>query len=81
MYYSNYVGAKLKLWNNRDQNQLHDIIAKIGIPLDESKQLFKYMKNKFKQLLKEKMMDVAQKYGLADILYRSFVRVPNLLNQ
>lgn len=43
MYFSNYVGSKLNLWNNRDNNTLNEIIAKLGIPVEEARQIYKYM--------------------------------------
>lgn len=33
MYYSNYVGTKLKLWRDKENNnKLQDFLAVIGIP-------------------------------------------------
>lgn len=75
MYYSNYLGAKLQLWSNRDHSVLNDIIARIGIPLEEAKQQYKYMHHKYKAILREKVLEVAQRFGLHDIMYRSFIRV------
>ena len=43
MYYSNYIGSKLNLWNNKDNRILEDMLAKIGIPLEEANQQYKYM--------------------------------------
>jgi hypothetical protein len=37
MYYSNYIGSKLNLWNNKDHRILEDMIARMGIPLEEAK--------------------------------------------
>jgi len=37
MYYSRYIGTKLKLWKDKDSLCLDDIIARIGIPIDQAK--------------------------------------------
>lgn len=37
MYYSSYVGTKLRLWKDRDSRRLEEFMAKLGIPLNEAK--------------------------------------------
>ncbi|CAK81557.1 unnamed protein product (macronuclear) [Paramecium tetraurelia] len=74
MYYSSYVGTKLKLWKDRDNKRLEEFMAKLGIPLNEAKQDFRYMNQKYKQILKSQIAEVASKFQMDDILYRSFVR-------
>jgi cell division control protein 45 len=43
MLYSNYLMTKLFLWEDRGLNKLHEFIHTIGISLQESRQLYKYM--------------------------------------
>lgn len=37
MYYSSYVGTKLKLWKDRDCKRLEEFIVRLGIPLSEAR--------------------------------------------
>ncbi|CAD8092097.1 unnamed protein product [Paramecium sonneborni] len=52
MYYSSYVRTKLKLWKDRDNKILEEFMAKLGIPLNEAKQDFRQMNQKYKSILK-----------------------------
>lgn len=74
MYYSSYVGTKLKLWKDRDNKRLEEFMARLGIPLNEAKQDYRYMNTKYKQILKQSIADVASKFQMEDIMYRSFIR-------
>lgn len=44
MYYSNYVASKLGTWRAKGQEKLKELFAKMGFPLDESKQKYPFMK-------------------------------------
>lgn len=73
IYYSSYVGTKLELWKDKNNNKLEEFIVRVGIPLEEAKQQFQYMNQKYKVLLRQKISEVSQKFQMDDIMYRSFV--------
>jgi len=77
MYYSNYIAAKLSIWRERGKKELNKLITKVGVPLEEAQQQYKYMNNKLKKQLKEKILDIFEQqsdYDFSDALLHSFVR-------
>lgn len=72
--YSNYVNAKLSLWNDLGRKRLHKMFARMGIPLVKSQESWLYMDHSIKRDLKlifEKNLD---RYGLQDIIRDGFVK-------
>ncbi len=51
--------TKLGLWNDKGINKLHEILTKIGISLEQSKQQYKYMLKEMKDSLEEKIFPAA----------------------
>ena len=73
-YYSNYVNAKLSLWNENGKKRLHKMFARMGIPLSVTQENWIYMDNNFKRdlgVLFDKNLD---RYGLQDIVRDGFLR-------
>lgn len=73
-YYSNYVNAKLSIWNENGKKRLHKMFARMGIPLTIAQENWIYMDSSFKRdlgVLFEKNLD---RYGLQDIVRDGFVR-------
>lgn len=44
MYYSSYFAPRLRIWSEYGKKELTRFIALIGIPLEEARQKYKYMK-------------------------------------
>jgi cell division control protein 45 len=74
MYFSNYVASKLCVWKARGREKLEELLAKIGVGLQQCKQKFPFMSSQMRRRLKEKLVEYGDKYGLDDITYGSFVR-------
>ncbi len=71
--YSNYTLKNLHTYTEEGQRDIQKILAFIGIPLDETKQKFSYMKNEYKSLFKEKIFEVFKKFDMKDIIFKSFL--------
>ena len=59
MIHSPYVSTRLQLWTSHGMQQLQELLAKMGFPLDECRQPYAFMKPKFRRQLKEKMSEHA----------------------
>lgn len=59
MIHSPYVSTRLQLSTSKGMQQLHELWAKMGFPLDECHQPYAFMKPKFRRQLKEKMTEYA----------------------
>jgi len=73
LVYSNYTVSSLNSWKEPGRKEIQKLLAFIGIPLEESKQRFLFMKNEFKQLFKDKILEVSKKFEMKDLIYQSFV--------
>lgn len=73
-FYSNYVNAKLSLWNENGKKRLHKMFARMGIPLNVAKESWIYMDNGIKRQLPMIFDRNLDKYGLQDILRDGFVK-------
>ena len=72
-YYSNYVNAKLSLWNENGKKRLHKMFARMGIPLSTAQETWLYMDHSIKRelgIIFDKNLD---RYGLQDIIRDGFV--------
>lgn len=74
MMNSNYLMTKLHLWEDRGRNRLHEFIHTIGISLNEAKQLYKYMSQDSQRKLENSIFPSAEKFGLHEVAYMSFMR-------
>lgn len=71
LMFSNYTIPKLKSWHEQGKNDLNRLIAKLGIPLTESKQLYKYLSPLYKDSIKEKIINI-DNFDFSDILISTF---------
>jgi cell division control protein 45 len=78
MYYSPYVAAKLCVWKQQGSNKLQEMLARIGLPLQESKQLYNYMKPEFKSSFRQFIEEgvIAEEFNLREpgVMFKSFSR-------
>ncbi|KAG0659840.1 DNA replication initiation factor cdc45 [Maudiozyma exigua] len=73
-YYSNFVNAKLSLWNENGKKRLHKMFARMGIPLSTAQETWIYMDNSIKRELGNIFHKNLDRYGLQDIIRDGFVR-------
>lgn len=73
-YYSNFVNAKLSLWNENGRKRLHKMFARMGIPLATAQESWLYMDNTIKRELGIIFDKNLERYGLQDIIKDGFVR-------
>ncbi|CCE62258.1 hypothetical protein TPHA_0C01020 [Tetrapisispora phaffii CBS 4417] len=73
-FYSNYVNAKLSLWNENGKKRLHKMFARMGIPLKTAQESWTYMDNSIKRQLRDIFDKNLVRYGLQDIVKDGFVR-------
>jgi cell division control protein 45 len=71
--YSSYTLACLQTWKEEGKREIQKILAYMGIPLKEAKQKYAYMKNEYKNIFKEKIMEISRKFDMKDLLFESFV--------
>ena len=55
--HSNYIISKLNLTRDKDNNRYKEFMSKLGVPLDQAKQKFKYMTPDLKKTLKRRILD------------------------
>jgi hypothetical protein len=58
---SGYMIGGLGLWDQNGIKKLHELISLIGLSLDESKQLYKYMMKKSIEKIENELIANAQK--------------------
>ncbi|SCV04453.1 LAMI_0H16248g1_1 [Lachancea mirantina] len=73
-FYSNYVNAKLSLWNENGKKTLHKIFARMGISLSTAQENWLYMDNRVKKELGVIFDKNLGRYGLEGIVRDGFVR-------
>lgn len=73
-YYSNFVNAKLSLWNENGRKRLHKMFARMGIPLTTAQESWLYMDHTIKRELGVIFDKNLDRYGLQDIVKDGFVR-------
>ncbi|EDO17718.1 hypothetical protein Kpol_1033p22 [Vanderwaltozyma polyspora DSM 70294] len=73
-YYSNYVNAKLSLWNENGKKRLHKMFARMGIPLNTAQEHWLYMDHSIKRELAVIFDKNLDRYGLQDIIRDGFIR-------
>lgn len=74
MFHSHYLTTKLALWEDRGITRLHELIHTLGISLDIAKQLYKYMPLDQQRKLDSNIFVGAEKFGLHEVTFMSFVR-------
>jgi cell division control protein 45 len=76
MLYSEYVYSKLQMNTKKGQQRFMEMLAKMGLPLDECRQPFRFMKTSLRSRLKEEFENHADvSFGMKfDCAFFSFVR-------
>lgn len=74
MRHSSYLSAKLQLWTDDGRKKLHKMLAKMGISLQESKEIWTHMVIPIKRGLKEKFQSVSGMYGIEEIVRDGVIR-------
>jgi cell division control protein 45 len=74
LYHSNYIASRLGIWKEPGKNKLNEILAQIGIPLQECKQQYRFMKSQFKATLREKLPLIGSQYDIDDLFITTCVR-------
>ncbi|SSD61663.1 related to Cell division control protein 45 [Saccharomycodes ludwigii] len=74
-FYSNYVNAKLGLWNENGKRKLHKMFARMGISLIEAQKHWLYMNNDIKKELGNIFRNNLDIYGLQDIIRDAFIKI------
>ena len=75
LFYSTKSLVKIKSWHDSGKYEIKKLIAKLGIPLDESKQKYESLSGVFKETLKEKMLELEDGQYFIDLLRTSFIYV------
>jgi len=71
--YSNYVAGNYLTWKESGREEIKKLLTYIGIPLEEAKQKYSSMKNEFKTLFNNKLVNYSNSFNIKDILFHSFV--------
>ena len=71
--YSSYPLGVLSTWKEPGKGEVQKIFAYMGIPLNEAKQKYRYMKNEYLDTFKDKIIDVSKKFFLNEIIFHSFI--------
>jgi len=71
--YSNYTVAALMTWKEEGKKEVQKILAYMGIPLEEAKQKYTYMKNEYKSVFKDKIIEISKRFDMKDIVFESFI--------
>mmetsp|Transcript_17462 Transcript_17462/g.26410 ORF Transcript_17462/g.26410 Transcript_17462/m.26410 type:complete len:880 (-) Transcript_17462:67-2706(-) len=69
------LNTKMELWTSSGIRRLKEMLAKMGLPLDQCQQPFAFMKPNLKRRLKLVMMEHEEEFGLENLKYTAFVRV------
>ena len=72
LQHSPYIASRLGLYQQRGRDKLDEWLARMGIPLEECKQEYQYMRKQFKGPLFEKMLQYGNEFGLCHLTYPSF---------
>lgn len=83
MSYSPYVAAKLGAWQQQGSERLKELLAKLGMPLQQCKQSYNFMDPKLREHFRKKIQDVdRQQFKLDDpeVMYTSFCRFNSYKN-
>jgi cell division control protein 45 len=60
MIYSNYVASRLQVWTSQGKQKLQEMLAKMGIPLNECRQPYAFMNPNLKRKLRDKFREFAE---------------------
>ncbi|KAJ4458042.1 putative DNA replication pre-initiation complex subunit Cdc45 [Paratrimastix pyriformis] len=74
MLHSSYVASRLAVWKDSGQRRLMELLAKMGIPLQQCHQDYRAMDPTQRRRLPELLKQWAPKYGLPEASFESFQR-------
>lgn len=83
MCFSPYVAAKLAVWQSHGTGRLQELLAKMGVPLEQCKQTYNFMAPAMKDHFRKQIVgSVARDYGFTnpDVTSRSFFRFNSFRN-
>ena len=72
MFHSEYVATKLGIWKEKGRQRLTNLLVKMGFPQKESKQWYKEMNVSYKKIIRPKLLELAPRYNMPDLLFPSF---------
>ena len=73
LHHSPYIASRLGLYQQAGRDKLDVFLARMGIPLDECKQEYAYMRKQYKaDALFDKMTQFGHEFGLVNLTYPSF---------
>ncbi|XP_028400506.1 cell division control protein 45 homolog [Dendronephthya gigantea] len=70
--HSGFTACMFRVWTLKGKRRLHEFLAELGLPLHQCQQKFSAMDVSLRNKLKESIIQVAEKYGLEEILFGSF---------
>lgn len=73
MVHSRYVAARLGVWRGKGKDRLKDLLAKMGIALDQCQQKFTTMDVRLRESLFDQINKCAPTFGLDNCAFDSFV--------
>ncbi|XP_075212608.1 cell division cycle protein 45 [Lycorma delicatula] len=71
--HSMFTAVHLKLWTKRGEQRLQQLLAEMGLPLVQSRQLFSSMDIKLRHEFPDMMIKAAESYSLNNFVFSSFV--------
>ena len=74
MLHSPALGPKLRLYTEQGRRALQQLLAKIGMPLDQARQCYVHMDMDLKKTLAEKLDRISETWGLEQLRLVGFVR-------
>ena len=84
MYYSPYIASKLSMWQSNGVGKLQELLAKVGMPLQQCRQSYNFMNPALRSHFRAEITKESTKkdYGLdqPDVMYRSFYRFNSFRN-
>lgn len=70
--YSMHTACKLRLWSQRGDKKLQQLLADMGLPLVQSRQTYRSMELQLRKEFQGKLQELAEKYELGDVLLTTF---------
>lgn len=70
--YSMSTAVSLRLWSIRGEQRLKEVLAEMGLPLVQSRQLFRAMDLTFRQEFTQMVEKLASKYNVSSVIGTSF---------
>ena len=84
MLHSPYFAAKLTVWQTQGSARLQEMLARVGLPLQQCRQSYTFMNTELRAHLKEQMKNEAiqQMYNMRDpnVFFQSFVKYSSFKN-